>query len=172
VRASQTLVATNIPLKQFIRAAYTMQLYQIVDVPSWADTERSDVHATSERNLSDGRPWTPGAHYRAVQSMMQALLAARFRRLAQLETREAQGFALGLNKAGDRSKLAPAKTPCEAQCGMRAAPDRLAARNVPLPTLAEFLSQVTRRRVVDASGVTGTVDIDLRWAVEGRPAPD
>ena len=43
---------------------------------------------------------------------------------------------------------------------------------MPLPTLAEFLSQVTGRLVVDASGITGSFDIDLRWSPEGQPLGD
>lgn len=104
--------------------------------------------------------------------MMQSLLADRFKMVAHVEEREAQGYALVLNRAGDRSKLTPAKVPCEVNCGMRPAPGRLAARDVPLPTLAEFLAQVTGRLVVDASGLTGTFDIDLRWAPEGQPQVD
>src|SRR5688572_9128610 len=44
------LVAVNMPLKQFIRAAYTFQLYQIVGAPGWVDSERFDITAFTERN--------------------------------------------------------------------------------------------------------------------------
>jgi uncharacterized protein (TIGR03435 family) len=165
-------VATNIPLKQFIRAAYTLQLYQIVDAPPWVDAERFDVTAVTGRDLTDGRPWKPGAPYLAVQSMMQALLADRFKLVAREEERDAAGYALVLNRAGDTSKLRPAKKPCEGSCGMRPAPGRLAARGVPLPTLAEFLSQVTGRLVTDESAVPGEFDLDLRWSPEGQPDAD
>jgi uncharacterized protein (TIGR03435 family) len=164
--------ATNIPLKQFIRAAYTLQLYQIVDAPAWVDSERFDVTAVSDRDLTDSRPWRPGAPYLAVQSMMQALLADRFKLVAHEEERDAPGYALVLNRAGDGSKLRSAKKPCEGSCGMRPAPGRLAARGVPLPTLAEFLSQLTGRLVTDESGVQGEFDLDLRWSPEGQPDAD
>lgn len=172
VRPGGRFVATNIPLKQLIRAAYTMQLYQIVDAPPWVDAERFDITGISDRDLNDSRPWTPGAPYLAVQLMMQSLLADRFTMVAHIEEREAQGYALVVDRSGDSGRLTPAKVPCEVNCGMRPAPGRLAARNVPLPTLAEFLSQVTGRLVVDASGLTGTFDIDLRWAPEGQPQVD
>ena len=168
----QALAATNIPLKQFIRAAYTLQLYQIADAPSWVDAARFDINATSDRDLRDARPWTPGAPYLAVQLMMQSLLADRFRLVAHFEEREAPGYGLVLNRDGDRRGLVPARTPCDGGCGMRPAPGRLTARGVPLPTLAEFLSQVTGRLVVDASGITGSFDIDLRWSPEGQPLGD
>ena len=39
------MVAANIPLLQFIRAAYTLQLSQIVGAPSWVERERFDIVA-------------------------------------------------------------------------------------------------------------------------------
>src|SRR5688572_21215200 len=42
-------VATDIPLKQLIRAAYTLQLYQIVDAPAWVESERFDITAITDR---------------------------------------------------------------------------------------------------------------------------
>jgi uncharacterized protein (TIGR03435 family) len=172
VRPGGRFVATNIPLKQFVRAAYTMQLYQIVGAPSWVDAERFDVTGVSDRDLRGGRPWTPGAPYLPVQLMMQSLLAERFGMKAHIEKREEPGYGLVLDSPGDSSALRPAKTPCEAGCGMYPAPGRLAARDVPLPTLAEFLSQVTGRLVEDDTGLTGTFDIDLRWAPGGPAAAD
>src|SRR3954463_15716140 len=63
------LVAVNMPLKQFIRAAYTLQLYQIADVPGWVDSERFDISAVTERNLAAPTVWTPGK-FAPVQLMM------------------------------------------------------------------------------------------------------
>src|SRR5215216_2574438 len=54
------LVVSNIPLKQFIRAAYTLQLYQIADAPSWVDSDRFDITAISERDLAGPTVWKPG----------------------------------------------------------------------------------------------------------------
>jgi uncharacterized protein (TIGR03435 family) len=70
------------------------------------------------------------------------------------------------------SKLAPAKRPCDAACGMRPGPGILAARGVPMPRLAEFLSQVTGRFVIDATGLAGTFDLELRWTPEAQLRPD
>src|SRR5689334_10610672 len=42
------LVVSNIPLKEFIRAAYALQAYQIADAPAWTESERFDVTAVSE----------------------------------------------------------------------------------------------------------------------------
>src|SRR5215218_6933140 len=83
------LVVSNIPLKQFIRAAYTLQLYQVADAPSWVDSERFDITAISERDLAGPTVWNPG-QFAPLQLMMQALLADRFGMRAHTEPREAQ----------------------------------------------------------------------------------
>jgi uncharacterized protein (TIGR03435 family) len=165
-------LATNIPLKQFIRAAYTLQLHQIADAPSWVDSERYDITAISDRDLTVSSPWTPGGRYAVVQLMMQSLLAERFKMVSHLEERQAQGYELVLHRPGDRSRLTPAKGPCETGCGMRPGPGALAARGVPMPTLAEFLSQVTGRLVTDGTGLAGVFDLDLRWTPEAQLRPD
>jgi uncharacterized protein (TIGR03435 family) len=165
-------IAANIPLKQFIRAAYTLQLHQIADAPAWVDSERFDITAISDRDLTVSTPWTPGGRYALVQLMMQSLLADRFKMVSHIEERQAQGYELVLHRPGDSSKLTPANRPCETACGMRPGPGTLAARGVPMPTLAEFLSQVTGRLVTDGTGVAGNFDLDLKWTPEAQLRPD
>lgn len=165
-------IAANIALKQFIRAAYTLQLHQIADAPSWVDSERFDITAISDRDLTVSSPWTPGGRYAVVQLMMQSLLTDRFKMVSHLEERQAQGYDLVLHRPGDRTKLTPAKGACDTGCGMRPGPGVLAARSVPMPTLAEFLSQVTGRLVTDGTGLAGTFDLDLRWTPEAQLRPD
>ena len=167
-------VATDIPLKQLIRAAYTLQLYQIVDGPSWIESERFDITAVTDRELKEPATWKPGGQYAAVQLMLQSLLADRFNFRAHFEEREGQVYAL-VRDAAERSirTLAPAKTPCASGCGMRIGAGTLTARGVPLPQLAELLSQITGRLVTDATGLAGDFDIDLRWMPESpTPAGD
>jgi uncharacterized protein (TIGR03435 family) len=55
---------------------------------------------------------------------------------------------------------------------MHAGPGTLAARNVPMPTLAEFLSQLTGRLVVDATGLKSNYDFDLQWTPDTQLQPD
>jgi uncharacterized protein (TIGR03435 family) len=171
VQPGGRFVATNIPLKQFIRAAYTLQLYQI-DAPSWVETDRFDVVGTTERDIAATAPWTPGGKFLLVQLMMQSLLADRFQMVAHTEQRQTQGYALVADSpARAANRLAPAQTPCESNCGARTGPGTLNWRGAPLPQLAEFLSQITGRLVIDATGLSGTYDIELQWAPESQQAP-
>jgi uncharacterized protein (TIGR03435 family) len=172
VQPGGRFIATNIPLKQLIRAAYTLQLHQIVGAPSWVDAERFDIKAVSSRDLTVDTPWTPGGRYAIVQLMVQALLADRFKMVGRVEERAAQGYALVVNRPGVGPKLTPAKVPCEATCGVQSGPGRLSARGVPMPTLAEFLSQLTGRLVVDATGLAVNYDFDLRWTPDAQLQAD
>jgi uncharacterized protein (TIGR03435 family) len=155
------LVAVNMPLKQFIRAAYTLQLYQIADVPGWVDSERFDISAVTERNLAAPTVWTPGK-FAPVQLMMQSVLADRFKMAAHMERRDAPTYSLVL-RSRDASKLIPGEGACPPNCGMKIAPGSLSARNVPLAQFAELLSQQTGRLVTDATGLTGGFDFEVHW---------
>jgi uncharacterized protein (TIGR03435 family) len=162
-------VATDIPLKQLIRAAYTLQLYQIVDAPSWTESERFDVTGVTERDLQDNTPWSPGEKYALVQLMMQSLLADRFNVRAHFEERETQVYALVRDERGRAAQgLKPAKECTD--CRMQIAAGTLRAPNVQLPLFAELLSQLTGRLVTDATGLDGAFEINLRWTPEGQEA--
>jgi uncharacterized protein (TIGR03435 family) len=163
-------MAINMPLKQFIRAAYTLQLYQIADAPSWVDSERFDIVALAKLDLMAAPiVWTPG-QYAPMQLMMQAVLADRFKMVAHIEERQAQGYALVLRSSGSTGKLLPATVPCASNCGMKIASGTVSAHDVPLPQFAELLSQLTGRRVIDSTGLTGNFDFEVEWAPESQQA--
>src|SRR5687768_7025490 len=87
------LVVVDIPVKQLIRAAYTLQLYQIVDAPAWTESERFDITGVTSRELNDGAvfaTWRPDGQYALVQLMVQSLLADRFNLRAHFEERQGQ----------------------------------------------------------------------------------
>jgi uncharacterized protein (TIGR03435 family) len=166
------LVAVNLPLKQFIRAAYTLQLYQIEGAPRWTEADRFDISAVTERNLGGPITWTPGT-YAPVQRMMQAVLMDRFKMKAHMDERDSPGYALELRSTGSTSgKLTPAEVPCRSDCRSENVAGRLRARNLPLLQFAELLSQLTGRFVTDATGLTGAFDFDLQWAPESQAGSD
>lgn len=162
--------AIDIPLKQFIRAAYTLQLYQIVDAPSWVESERFDITAVTDRELRENTTWRPGGEYALVQLMMQSLLADRFNFRAHFEERQTQVFALVRGERAREAKgFTPAK-PCGTDCSMQIGAGTLRAPNVRLPEFAELLSQLTGRLVTDATGLAGAFEINLRWTPESQEA--
>jgi uncharacterized protein (TIGR03435 family) len=173
VQPGGRLVVVDIPLKQFIRAAFTLQLYQILDAPSWTESERFDITGVTSRQLNDGATWRPEGQYALVQLMMQSLLADRFNLRAHFEERQGQVYALVRDEARrSTSTLTPTRVPCGTSCGMKVGSGTLTARGVQLPQLAELLSQITGRVVTDASGLVGDFDIDLRWTPEPQSTGD
>jgi uncharacterized protein (TIGR03435 family) len=170
VQPGGRLVVTDIPVKQLIRAAYTLQLYQIVDAPAWTESERFDITGVTERELRDDVTWSPGGKYALVQLMMQSLLADRFNFRGHFEERQGQVYALVIDDQERAKKgLAPAK-PCTTDCAMQIGAGTLRAPNVELPMLAELLSQLTGRPVTDATGLVGPFEINLRWTPESHEA--
>jgi bla regulator protein blaR1 len=160
---------SDTPLKQVIRAAYTLQLYQIVDAPSWVDSERFDIAGVSDRELREpSGTWNPG-QYQLVQLMMQSLLADRFNFRAHFEEREGQIYALVRDRTERAPTLTPAK-PCGTDCQMQIAAGTLRARSVDMPQFAELLSQLTGRLVTDATGLDGAFEFSLRWTPESQEA--
>jgi len=173
VQPGGRFVASNIPLKQFIRAAYTLQLYQIVNAPAWVDAERFDITAVADRDITVTTGWTPGS-FAPVQLMMQSLLADRFRMTAHNETRQSLVYSLVTDKANRdaATKLRAAAPDCASNCGMRVAAGSLTARKVPLRQVAELLSQLTGRLVTDDTGLAGDFDLDLQWNPDSQVATD
>jgi len=170
VQPGGRMVLTDIPVKQLIRAAYTLQLYQIVDAPPWTESERFDITGVTERELRDNLTWSPSGTYALVQLMMQSLLADRFSFRAHFEERQGQVYALVLDDKERAAKgLAPAK-PCGADCAMQIGSGTLRAPNVELPLLAELLSQLTGRPVTDETGLAGSFEVNLRWTPESQEA--
>lgn len=164
------LIAINMPLRELIRAAYTLQAFQVVGAPGWVESERFDITAVTDRDLTVTTPWTPGGRFLPVQLMVQSLLADRFKLVAHSETRESQVYALVIDQPGRRAagKLRPAALDCAPNCGIRAGRGTMTARNVPLPQFAELLSQVNGRLTTDATGLSGNFDIDLQWSPDGQ----
>jgi uncharacterized protein (TIGR03435 family) len=174
-RPGGRFVATNIALAQLIRAAFTLQTYQLVNAPAWVGSDRFDISAIGAADLDAPVVWKPGTPFTPLQQMLQSLLADRFGFVAHRENRESQVYALVLDGAGGGTgKLAPAVTPCAPPCGMRTGAGTVSAHDVPLPQLAELLSQVTGRLVTDATGLSGRFDFELRWRPDSAPeqAPD
>jgi uncharacterized protein (TIGR03435 family) len=161
IQPSGRLVAVNMPLKQFIRAAYTLQLYQIAAVPGWVDSERFDITAVSFSNLATPTVWTPG-QFAPVQLMMQSILADRFKMTAHMERRDVPTYSLVL-RSRESSKLVPGAGACPPDCGMKITAGSLSAHNVPLAQFAELLSQQTGRLVTDATGLKGGFDFEIHW---------
>jgi uncharacterized protein (TIGR03435 family) len=134
-----------------VELAFGVNERQIQSAPAWLASERYDITATAK----GGEKLT----HEQLKRPLQALLAERFKLATHRDTKETQGYALVAAKSG--AKL---KTSTNANPKPMILPNGLRASGVPIAALAGMLALVTRRPVVDESGITGTYDIKLDYA--------
>lgn len=173
-------VATNISLGNLITIAYRVPSFRIVGGPDWIWGDRFDVNA----RMPDSAKLTQ------LSDMLTNLLADRFVLRAHPESREQPIYALIL--AGSDGQLgpelrrssvdcaavmatraSPAVAPAgpEPTCGSSAQPGHVTIDDMPLSALANLLSPIVERVVIDRTDLTGTFDADLRFASFGARGP-
>ena len=180
----------NVPLRAIIQLAYGIQQPTRVVVPNWVNEERYDIVATSENVIS----------LEQRRTMLQALLAERFRLMTHNESREQSAFAMVLarsdgrlgpnlrkstavcaNRAGGLGGGPAADAPNPQPtvvCGVRpAGPGKIVLVGVEVNLLASALSVPMGRTVFDKTGLTGLYDVEITFTPEvpqgpGAPAAD
>jgi uncharacterized protein (TIGR03435 family) len=168
------LASTNWTLAALVREAYSgtfleaygARFWQISGGPKWFDTDRFDVEATAAG--------APARNQMLV--MLQTLLADRFQLKAHHETQQGTVFVLSVDKSGH--KLKPPKdtdrsiifyirnTPLD-QPGVSYSQE---GHNATLPQLAERLSGILGRPVLDQTGIKGNFDFRVDYATDNAPA--
>jgi bla regulator protein blaR1 len=165
--------ATNVSLKMLLMRAFKMKNFEVEGGPSWIDSDRWDIAASSSRN-SIAEP--------DFKLMLQALLADRFQLQAHRGTKQVQVYALLPVKNG--SKLPPASGSCfphdapppllvagqppPLPCGgFIMDGSHLEGRQISAPLFASALSNMLGRAVIDKTGYAGIFDVHLEFAPEG-----
>lgn len=175
-------------LKQLMQSAYAELDYkQIVGGPSWIDTARFDIAATSPEAL---REIGPDGLPRGLFARLRTLLEDRFALRTHLETRllpvyalqpAASPFVMGPNlgkvdidcaaiirdQANGRRAAIPAGQ--EPPCSMRQVLGQLHGRAISMGEVVPALTASAGRPVVDLTGLTGSYNIDLTWAPDPPP---
>lgn len=163
-------------LKALVSFAYNLgALPQIVGLPAWGAAppggpNNYDFQATMPANTTSNQ----------ARKMMQALLANRFKLAVHWEKKDMQIFALVVAKGGFKGKPYDPKTdpplygnslgPCPEE-------DR-ACHQMPVAgavsSLANLLSPIVNRPVLDKTGLQGSYNLFLKWAGDtsfGSPLP-
>jgi uncharacterized protein (TIGR03435 family) len=149
--------ATNVSLRMLVEFAYGVHEFQIVAGPPWLGSDRFDVEAKAERNLSHDQ----------VVEMLQTLLTDRFRLAARRETRDLPVYDLVIAKGGLKVKEAKCVgtpspyNPCGGFSGSTRG--QLTGREATMPEFAKTLTSVLARTVRDKTGATKAYDFDLSW---------
>lgn len=148
----------NVSLKRCIRYAYTIPEDQIVGGPGWIDERRYDILAKADQPA--GEP--------ELLTMLQPLLADRFKLELHRETRNVQGYELKVAKGGIKATASdPARH--SGGDGGRGRIDSVASE---WSALTIRLSALLGRPVVDMTGDRRKFDYHLRWNPEDAPDAD
>lgn len=175
-RASQGIIVqgnrvtiTDHSLKDLVRLAYRVKPYQVTG-EKWMETEKYEVAAIlpAGASASDG------------PEMLRTLLAGRFHLTVRRESNELAVYALLLGKGGPKMKAAvtggPAQAPpntkqmvqAEQSAGMgMVAGDgvrHVRGKEYTIGALADRLTGMLDRPMLDLTGLDGKYDIDLTFA--------
>jgi len=172
-----TLRADNVSVRTLILDTFHLQASQLVELPSWASSEKFTINAKAGRPASDPELWT----------MMRALLEERFRLRVHMEERQGSVYYLDFARADGSpgpqlravnrdcsidSPAPPAQpSPAPGFCGIDANTggprESLSGGGQTMAQLANALgTYAVPRPVIDRTGFSGTVDFTVEWARE------
>ena len=157
--------ATNITLLALMQWAYNMPEKQILEGPPWLASNRFDFQAKADTD--EIRGLTSEQDRDLKRRMVQALLAERFHLTLHQETRTLSAYDLIVAKAG--SKLQPTKSSGKSIGTSRT---YFNGEGLTMTLIAEELSRITGRVVVDKTNLTGRYDFKLVWTPDDVPATD
>jgi uncharacterized protein (TIGR03435 family) len=172
--------ARNVSLERIILYAYGVPQYQLAGSPDWIRAERFDITGRYPAG------WRPGE----VPSMVQQLLAARFRLQTHSDSRIVDGYALRLAQANGRlgPRLHSSNVDCSAFIAANGPPvmkgvddkpvcigvmtgEAIRVGTRPMTTLASMVSSILQQPVRDATTLTGNFDFELDWSPELTTTP-
>ncbi len=153
------LAATNLSLRSMVLTAYRMKDYQL-EGPDWLDSERFDLAA----KFPDALPQDPEKYDAALGSMMQRMLAERFKLVAHRDQKTFSVYALVVGKKGVKFK----EVPDGGSHNSNSNNNHYTGTSVSMNTFAEFLARRMELPVLDMTGLKGFYDLTLDWAPEPR----
>jgi uncharacterized protein (TIGR03435 family) len=158
--------ASNITLLGLMQWAYGMPERQILDGPPWLGSTRFDIQATAD--IGDQiKSLTSDESNDLKRRMVQALLADRFQLKLHQETRTLPAYDLVVAKGG--LKLQPTKSSGKSIGTGRT---HFNGEGLTISSIAEELSKITGRVVVDKTNLADRYDLKLEWAADDAQATD
>jgi uncharacterized protein (TIGR03435 family) len=165
----------NMPLMDLISTAYGIREDLISGAPAWVGTNRYDIDAKFDDTQAEELNKLPREQRNdQLKSALQSLLADRCKlKVSHLRT-ELPIYSLVIAKGGPKLKQATLEN---TYAGFKSPgglsvkgtifltrPGRIIAQTAPVAGLADALSRLLNRTIVDNTGLTGKYDITLTWA--------
>lgn len=187
VRPGGRLLVTNMTLRQMASYAFSVPPGLVLQGPAWADEVRFDIEAKTGR---------PDPSVQIVKQMTQSLLRDRFGLRFHQESRDLPSFELRLARQDRRlgpqmleakdcgspprqstPESAPANSsptnqrPVRASCDLAVTSGRWVGSDT-MSGLAQLLSQVVGRPVIDRTGLIGQFRLQLAYSPFGADDPN
>ncbi len=152
--------AENVSVVMLIHWAYEMPETRILDAPGWARSTYFNIDATADPSVDQQlKGLTSDAGRKVKEAMVRALLADRFKLATHTEMRELPIYTLVVAKGGP--KLGALQ---ENGTSINRGSDRIEVQTSnSVSTLAEQLSMIVGRDVVDKTGIAGRYNLKLQW---------
>jgi uncharacterized protein (TIGR03435 family) len=154
--------AQNVSLKALVQFAYGVTEDRVIGFPAGLQDAHFDVEAHPDlATAARFRALKPDESREAKQHMVQDLLAARCHLEVHRETRVLPVYALVVGRGGP--KFGPSEDPNSNWA--RGGWNHIEIEGgESMARLAEELSRVSGRPVVDRTGLTGRYDLELEWS--------
>jgi uncharacterized protein (TIGR03435 family) len=152
----ERLTAVNVSLRSLVVDAYGVKDYQI-EGPDWLRSEHFDVAAKFPEPL----PQDPDRYVAAMQSMMQKMLADRFKFAAHRDQKMLTVYALAVGKNGIRFQEVP-----KSGSSSNSHNNHYTGTSISMDRFASFLSTRLDLPVIDKTGLQGYYDLKLDWVPE------
>jgi uncharacterized protein (TIGR03435 family) len=155
-----------------ITYAYQVRDFQISGGPDWVRSERFDIEAKEPDELREElQKLPPEQRWEKDYSLVQSMLADRFKLKVRQETRELPIYALVVAKSGPKLEAAAPGVGIESHTRhFLMGKDHLTADGSDMAYLAWALAQQLGRTVLDQTGLKGNFKLALHWTPDpGQP---
>ena len=171
--------STGVPLQIVIAVAYNLpfQGTQLSGGPDWIRSVEGAYDIEAKANADDLKGLSPEDRAKKLRSMLQALLAERFKLTIRRDSKEQPVYVLTVGKNGPKlQKSQLEEKDCEDpknQCHFGGAGQGrgIHVKAFNMTELAVSVSNFTDRPLIDRTGLTGLYDIDTDGWVPMRPRP-
>jgi uncharacterized protein (TIGR03435 family) len=142
-------------LRQIVGLAYAIQRVRVLGGPGWADADQFDIVAKA--NSAD-------ATRDEIRSMLQTLLAERFKLMVHRETKQIPAYSLVLGKSRPKLKEAAPDSKSGMANTISTTGEQLTVfESSPLRILVNMLANTLGGPVVDKTGLDKLYDYTFQW---------
>ncbi|HTX39788.1 MAG TPA: TIGR03435 family protein [Bryobacteraceae bacterium] len=142
-------------LRQIVGLAYAVQRVRVQGGPGWADSDQFDIVAKAN---------SPDATRDEIRSMLQTLLAERFKLIVHRETKQVPAYSLVLARSGSKLKEAAQNRKSGMANTVSSTGEQLTVfESSPLRILVNMLANTLGGPVVDKTGLDKLYDYTFQW---------